>query len=112
MNKDCIFCSIAEKKINSDIVYEDEKIVAFKDINPVAPVHIIIIPKQHIKSISEVKDFSIISHIAKASIEIAEKFNVKESGFRLVTNCGPDGGQTVFHLHFHLLGGKSLEFTC
>lgn len=112
MNEECIFCSIAEKRIKSDLVYEDDKIVAFKDINPAAPVHIIIIPKQHIRSVSEVEDFEIISHITKASIEIAEKFNIKDKGFRLITNCGADGGQTVFHLHFHLLGGKSLKFIC
>lgn len=112
MSNQCIFCNIAQKKINADIVYEDNNVIAFKDINPMAPVHILIIPKQHIKSVAEVEDFGIISHITKISIELAKKFNMEEKGFRLVTNCGSDGGQTVFHLHFHFLGGRKLEFSC
>ena len=106
---DCIFCKIVEKEIPADIVYEDEKILAFKDLEPVAPTHILIIPKKHITSANEISEENceIISHIFKCIPKIAEKLNLK-NGFRIINNCGTDGGQTVQHLHFHLIGGKKL----
>lgn len=108
----CIFCKIANHEIPSDIVFEDDKIIAFKDLNPIAPVHVLIIPKEHIASAMEINEENsgVIAHIFNCASEIAEKLGVAENGFRLVNNCGKDGGQTVFHLHFHLLGGKELPW--
>ena len=108
--QDCIFCKIINKEIPSNIVYEDEEILAFRDINPVAPVHILVIPKKHIASILELseEDEKTIGKIHTTIKNIAKKENVAESGFRVITNCGKDGGQVVGHLHFHLIGGKNL----
>lgn len=109
---DCIFCSIVEGKIPSQKVYEDDNVVAFKDINPEAPVHIIIIPKMHISSIMEINksNSNVIEYIFLAIQKIAEETGISETGFRVVTNYGVDGGQTVNHIHFHLLGGRSLQW--
>ena len=108
----CIFCKIANHEIPSDIVYEDDKIIAFKDLNPIAPVHVLIIPKEHISSAMEITNgnASVIAYIFNKVSEIADKLGIAESGFRVINNCGKDGGQTVFHLHFHLLGGKELPW--
>lgn len=107
---DCIFCRIANKEASSEIVYEDEQVIAFKDINPVAPVHILIIPKKHIPDMTAVTedDVELIGAIHLAAIKIAKKMGILESGFRLVNNCKADGGQVVFHLHYHLIGGRKL----
>lgn len=108
---DCIFCSIVSGDIKTDIVYEDQNVIAFNDINKQAPVHIVIIPKQHIPTILDVEeDSTIINDIVQASKKIAEKEGISESGFRLVNNCKDHGGQTVFHLHFHLLGGRNMTW--
>lgn len=106
---DCIFCKIVDGSIPSAKVYEDNKMLAFKDINPQAPVHIVMIPKQHISSLNDVNEENcdIIAHIFKAIPKIVEKLELKD-GYRIISNCGRDAGQTVFHLHFHLLAGKSL----
>lgn len=106
----CIFCKIIKGEIPSSKVYEDEEILAFKDINPAAPIHILVIPKKHITSLAEMenRDEIIISKIYKIINEIAEKQGVKEKGYRVIVNCGKDGGQEVGHLHFHLLAGKQL----
>lgn len=108
----CIFCKIAKGEIPSQFVYEDDKICAFKDINPIAPVHVLIIPKEHIASATEINDSNcgVVAHIFNKAKDIAKAMGVDESGFRLVNNCGADGGQTVMHLHFHLLGGKALPW--
>lgn len=108
----CIFCKIAKGQIPSEFVYEDDKICAFKDINPIAPVHVLIIPKVHISSAMDINDDNcgVVSHIFNSAKKIAKIMGVDESGFRLVNNCGADGGQTVMHLHFHLLGGKALPW--
>lgn len=107
---DCIFCRIANKEAPSEIVYEDEQVIAFKDINPVAPVHILIIPKKHIPDMTAVTedDVELIGAIHLAAVKIAEQMGIADSGFRLVNNCKADGGQVVFHLHYHLLGGRKL----
>lgn len=107
---DCIFCSIINGEIPSDTVYEDDKIKAFRDIEPQAPVHVIIIPNKHIASANDVTadDAEYIAHIFAKIPEIAKKAGVSENGFRIINNCGKDGGQTVGHIHFHLLGGKDL----
>lgn len=107
--EDCIFCKLANNA-SGNYIYEDENVVAFDDINPVAPVHVLIVPKKHIQDILAVEDddAKYILSITKAVKEIARKKDVLESGFRLINNCGRDGGQTVMHLHFHLIGGKNL----
>lgn len=107
---DCIFCKIVNKDIHSEIVYEDEEIVAFKDINPVAPIHILVIPKKHISSLTELKetDRDLIGKIYIVINKIARENNIDEKGFRVIANCGENGGQVVNHIHFHLIGGKKL----
>ncbi len=109
---DCIFCKIVSKEIPSTIVYEDDKILAFKDVNPAAPVHVLIIPKQHISSVMELEaeHVNLMGHILLASQKIAKELGIDEKGFRIVNNCGDDGGQTVGHIHFHLLGGRQLQW--
>lgn len=107
---DCIFCKIIKKEIPSDMVYEDEELVAFKDINPAAPIHILVVPKKHIPSLVELQkeDEKMIGKIYTVINQIAEQQGVKEKGFRVIVNCGKDGGQEVGHLHFHLLAGTQL----
>lgn len=103
---DCIFCKIANKEIKSEIIYDDENIAAFLDVNPQAPHHIIIIPKDHIEKIEEIKDYSIVGRIFRVINHIVELQKLNKDGFRVVANSGRYGGQSVFHLHFHLLGGR------
>lgn len=107
---DCIFCKIIGKEMSSEIVYEDERILAFKDIHPAAPIHILVIPKKHIPSLTEItkEDESIIGEIYTIINSIAEQQGVKDKGYRVIVNCGKDGGQEVGHLHFHLLAGTQL----
>lgn len=109
---DCIFCKIANKEIPSSVVYEDEKVLAFNDISPAAPVHVLIIPKEHFTSALDIKSANsqIVSHIFEVAAKLARQLGIDEDGFRIVNNCGNDGGQTVGHLHFHLLGGRSLQW--
>lgn len=108
---DCIFCKIINGEIPCSKVYEDDKILAFKDINPEAPVHILVVPKQHIQSILELdsSNISITYDIIEAINKIAKQFDIDKEGFRVVTNVGVNGGQTVLHLHYHILGGKTLK---
>lgn len=107
---DCIFCKIANGEIPTDKIYEDEKVVAFYDIDPQSPVHFLVIPKEHISSIKEIDEsnVSIISHIFLVIKKIATDNGLDEKGYRIVNNCGEYGGQTVNHLHFHILGGREL----
>jgi histidine triad (HIT) family protein len=107
---DCIFCKIVKKEIPAEIVYEDEDIIAFNDINPKAPLHILLIPKKHIADLTKLteNDKDLIGKLHLVAIKLAEEKGVAEKGFRLVNNCKEDGGQEVFHLHYHLLGGKKL----
>ena len=107
---DCIFCKIIKKEIPSNIVYEDDEILAFRDINPVAPVHILVIPKKHISSLVDLseEDELLVGKIYTTINKIANEEGIAEKGFRVVVNCGKDGGQEVKHLHFHILGGKKL----
>jgi len=108
--KDCIFCRIADRDIPSPLLYEDEDIVAFNDLNPQAPVHILIIPRKHVASIAEItaEDAPVLGKIALVAKELAEKNNIAESGYRLIANTRKDAGQEVPHLHFHLIGGAPL----
>ena len=105
----CLFCKIINGEIPSNKVYEDDEILAFKDINPVAPVHILVIPKKHISCAKDLKedDEVVIGKIFTVINKIANEFKL-DNGYRIVNNCGEDGGQEVMHIHFHLLGGKKL----
>ena len=107
---DCIFCKIIKKEIPSSIVYEDDEILAFRDINPVAPIHVLVIPKKHIESVLELneEDEKLVGKIYTVINKIAKQEGIDEKGFRIVVNCGEDGGQEVRHLHFHIIGGKKL----
>ena len=108
--ENCLFCKIIKGEIPTNKVYEDDEILAFKDINPKAPVHILVIPKKHISSAKEIKegDEALIGKIFTVINKIADEFKL-ENGYRIVNNCGEDGCQEVMHLHFHLLGGKKLS---
>tara|TARA_B110000438_G_scaffold244046_1_gene244343 strand:+ start:903 stop:1244 length:342 start_codon:yes stop_codon:yes gene_type:complete len=107
-----IFSKIINKEIKADIVYEDSESIAFVDINGQAPVHILIIPKREISSLNTIKesDKELLGHLLFVANKIAKKFNISESGYRIVCNCNDDGGQSVYHLHFHLLGGRKLSW--
>lgn len=108
--EDCIFCKIVKGEVPSSKVYEDDEILAFKDINPAAPIHILVIPKKHISMLTDLKedDEALIGKIYTCINKIAEKEGFKEQGFRVIVNCGKDSGQEVMHIHFHILGGKVL----
>lgn len=108
---DCIFCKIAQNEISSKKIYEDEDIVAFNDLEPQAPVHVLIIPKKHIQSANQIEsgDSNLIGKIFIVASKIAEDLGLK-NGYRIVNNCGEDGGQTVQHLHFHLIGGRKMNW--
>lgn len=107
---DCLFCKIIAGEIPSNKVYEDDKILAFHDISPMAPVHVVIVPKEHICCADKLNEENsqVVAYIFSKIPEIAKSLNL-ENGYRIVNNCKEDGGQTVFHLHFHLLGGKKLN---
>ena len=107
---DCLFCKIIDGQIPSSKVYEDEFVLAFRDIDPQAPQHIIIIPKEHISSANDItaENSAVIGKIFEAAAKIAKDLGFADNGFRVVNNCGEDGGQTVSHLHFHLLAGRNL----
>jgi histidine triad (HIT) family protein len=108
----CLFCRIVKGEIPADIVYDDDKVVVFRDIDPQAPVHLLIIPRNHIVRINDIglDDALLIGHIHLVAVELAKKFSISETGFRLVNNCNDDGGQVVDHLHFHLLGGRKMNW--
>ena len=108
---DCIFCKIANKEIPSQIVYEDDKVIAFKDLDPQAPVHFLVIPKEHIASADELNadNCAVVGHIFSVIPKIAKELGLTD-GYRVVNNCGKDGGQTVGHIHFHVLGGRLLAW--
>jgi len=110
--KNCLFCKIINKEVPSEIVFEDEKFLVFKDINPQAPVHLLIIPKEHIESVDhlEEKDKELIGELFLITKKIARDQKVAKDGYRLVLNVGKKGGQTIDHLHLHLLGGKTLPW--
>jgi histidine triad (HIT) family protein len=106
----CIFCKVAARQVPAEILRESERVVAFRDLNPQAPTHLLIIPKEHIESIADATDDhgALLADIAQAATHLARTEGIDRSGWRLVTNVGPDAGQSVFHLHFHLLGGRPM----
>jgi histidine triad (HIT) family protein len=105
---DCVFCQIIARKIPANIVYETEDLIAFNDINPQAPVHVLIVPKKHYWTINDIDDFSLYGKVFEVAKHLVEERGIKDSGYRVVVNCNRDGGQVVFHVHFHLLGGRQL----
>jgi histidine triad (HIT) family protein len=109
---DCIFCKIAEKNIPAKVIYEDEHAIAFEDINPQAPVHVLVIPRKHISTIIDIKDedMSLLGHLFNVVNVIAAQKEVDKSGFRIVLNCNEEAGQTVFHIHLHVLGGRQMQW--
>jgi len=110
--KDCLFCKIVNGEMNTDIIYEDEAIMAFQDIEPQAPVHILIIPKKHISTLLDLEkeDEALIGHIYSVAVQLARDNGIAEDGFRIVSNCNEKGGQSVYHIHFHLLGGRNMQW--
>ncbi|GBF49327.1 histidine triad (HIT) protein [Leptospira ryugenii] len=110
--ENCIFCKIIANEIPSKKVFEDEALFAFHDISPVAPLHILIIPKKHITSLNELlhEDIDLMGQIVLRASLLAKEFGISDHGYRLVNNCGEFGGQTVHHIHFHLLGGRHLTW--
>lgn len=108
---DCVFCKIAAGEIPAKKAYEDDKVLAFYDLDPQAPVHILIIPKEHIRSAEDItpENSAIVAHIFEVAAKLAKEHDLP-NGFRIVTNVGEDGGQSVPHLHFHLLGGRSMKW--
>lgn len=112
MNNDCIFCKIATGAAPAERLYEDDRAVAFRDIHPQAPVHVLVIPRKHIPAISKMdeSDSDLVGHLVWVARQVAAQEGIDETGFRLVVNDGRDGNQTVGHLHVHLLGGRSLQW--
>lgn len=112
MNQDCLFCKIAAGEISSELIYEDEVCVAFRDINPQAPTHILFVPREHFSSLDNAKEShkEILGHLLLKAADVARKQKISERGYRVVINTNEEGGQTVFHLHFHLLGGRQFTF--
>ncbi len=108
---DCVFSQIEDGKIPGDILYQDEEVLAFRDINPRAPVHLLIIPKKHIASLTQLteKETPLMGRMIGVARQLAKREGISESGYRLVINCGKEGGQLVPHLHLHLLGGRQLR---
>ena len=107
---DCLFCKIAAGTIPVQRVAEDEHVLAFPDINPQAPTHVLLIPKQHVTSLAEVKDFEIIGKLHALAVKVAEQTGIAKGGYRTLFNTGFDAGQTVLHLHLHLLGGRAMQW--
>jgi histidine triad (HIT) family protein len=109
---DCLFCGIVEGTIKAKIVYQNDLVVAFNDIGPKAPVHVLIIPRKHIVGVLDVTldDGAVIAEIFQVAARLAREFGIADSGFRVVVNSGPDSGQSVFHLHYHLLGGRQMSW--
>ncbi len=110
MSEDCLFCKIIKKEIPADIVYEDDQVLAFRDISPQAPLHVLIIPHKHISTINDASenDEKLLGYMLLTAAKIARENQVDEAGYRLVINCNEQGGQTVFHVHLHLLAGRQL----
>lgn len=109
---DCIFCKISEKKIPAKIIYEDDLVIAFEDVNPQSPVHTLVIPRKHISTNLDIteKDNALIGRMFQAANKIAKDKGIAERGFRLVMNCNRESGQTVFHIHLHILGGRHMHW--
>lgn len=110
--EDCLFCKIVDKHIPSEIVYENDKVLAFKDIDPQAPIHILIIPKEHITTTNDLeeKHKELIGDLHLTATKLAKEMNIAEGGYRTLFNCNEEGGQAVYHIHLHLLGGRQMKW--
>lgn len=110
--ENCLFCKIVKKKIPAELIFEDDRIAAFNDINPQAPVHILIIPKDHFASLNDIPEEKkdLLGHVLIRARQIAQNIGIQEKGYRIVLNTGKDSGQEVFHIHFHLLGGRRMTW--
>ena len=108
----CLFCGIIDGRVPANVVYQDERVVAFTDINPQAPVHLLIIPRKHVAGVLDaaVEDHDLIGAIFAVAARLAQEHGIADSGFRVVVNSGSDAGQSVFHLHYHLLGGRRMSW--
>jgi histidine triad (HIT) family protein len=113
MTTDCIFCKIVAGEIPSELLYQDEEVIAFHDINPAAPTHLLIVSRKHIPSVAQLteSELPLIGHMTGVANQLAREHGIAESGYRLVINCGEQGGQAVPHLHMHLLGGRALKWS-
>jgi len=111
MTDSCLFCKIVSGEIKGTIVFRDDQATAFRDINPAAPTHILIVPNKHIESVSKLKsvDEQLMGHLFTVASQLAQSEGITEGGYRLITNTGPDAGQTVFHIHVHLIGGQAMK---
>jgi len=109
---DCIFCKIVKNEAPATVVYRDEQVTAFRDIHPVAPTHILIVSNRHIDSVGELmpEDEALVGYLVKVAGQLAAQEGIAQAGYRIITNVGVHGGQTVFHLHFHLIGGKPMRY--
>jgi histidine triad (HIT) family protein len=107
---ECLFCKIVQKEIAPDIVYEDEQVLAFRDINPQAPMHILVIPKRHIATLNDCNDSKLVADLLQAVVKIAKFEGVEEAGYRTVINCNKEGGQEVGHLHLHILAKRQMQW--
>jgi histidine triad (HIT) family protein len=109
---DCLFCKIIKGDIPASIIYQDDDVIAFSDINPQAPLHKLIVPRKHIATINDlsVQDHALLGKMTLAAKQLAKEFNIDQEGYRLVLNCNAGAGQTVFHIHMHLLGGRPLSW--
>ena len=112
MSENCLFCKIISGEVNANVLFEDNQMIAIEDINPQAPVHLLLIPKKHISTTMEIEkeDSEILSAIFESAKELAKDSEIDKSGFRIVLNCNEGAGQSVFHIHFHLLGGRRLTW--
>lgn len=112
MSTDCLFCKIAKRELNTPLVYEDDDIVAFEDINPQAPIHVLIIPRRHIATLNDTTDVDdhLTGRLFLIAKQLATHYAIADDGYRTVLNCNPAGGQAVYHLHVHLLGGRQMHW--
>ncbi|HMB24477.1 MAG: histidine triad nucleotide-binding protein [Chloroflexota bacterium] len=112
MTDACIFCRIVAREAQATILYQDDQVTAFRDTHPVAPTHILIVPNRHIESVAalEAEDEQLIGHLFTTARKLAEQEGIARGGYRLITNTGPNGGQTVFHFHVHLIGGQRMRY--
>jgi histidine triad (HIT) family protein len=110
--ENCLFCKIVRKEAPATIVFQDDEITAFRDIHPMGPTHILIVPNKHIVSVNEIsaEDEGLVGRLFRAARELAAQEGISGSGYRMITNTGPDAGQAVFHLHFHLIGGQRMKY--
>lgn len=109
--EECVFCKIIDKQISSDVLYEDEEMIAFQDIKPKAPVHLLVVPKKHIATMNDITedDIPLMGKMINRAKIMAVEHGIGDSGYKLIFNCGPEGGQAIYHIHLHILGGKPLR---